>query len=106
MLRPNGGREASVLPGMVQMKVGISAAGVVSYPAIILMDMRGLGMAGLIVASSPAFLRWRRTAVYRSTITVSRHLATFGRTPLTSWRVRRADLSRTARGSLSLAYHM
>jgi hypothetical protein len=95
VLRANAEGEASMFPGMVQMIVLVAAAGVVSHPNIILVDMRGLGMAGLIVKSAPLILLWRRSraAVDRPTITVRRCFSTCGRPAITVRRRRSSDRS-------------
>jgi hypothetical protein len=39
--------EVAVLPGMVEMVVGVVAAGIVAYP-VVFVDVRGVGMAGMV----------------------------------------------------------
>ena len=48
MAASDGEREVAVLPGMVKMEAGVVASGVMSYPAVVGMNVRGLGMAGLV----------------------------------------------------------
>src|SRR5258707_381652 len=109
MLRANTEGEASMFPRMVHMKVRVAAAVVMSYPPIVLMHMRELGMIRMIVESAPLFLRRRRgVPPDRSAITVGRYPSVLYtilyRATLTSWRcVRCADGSGTARGNKSAA---
>ena len=70
----DGSGEVSVLPGMIEMIVWISPAGVVSHPVIVLsVNVWRRGMPGLVLVSSPLLgmlglvLRWFRCrSVHRS----------------------------------------
>src|SRR5215472_10826781 len=48
--------EAAVFPGMVEVKAGIVAAGIVADPLAVVMDVRRFGMA-LLIAEMPGELR-------------------------------------------------
>ncbi len=48
MRRTEAASEAAVLPWTVEMIVGIGAAGIVTYPLITGIDVRDIGMAGLV----------------------------------------------------------
>ena len=66
MLRAEAAGEASVLPGMVNVIIGIVATGVVSHPAIIFsVDMRSFRMTLLIVVPGPLILFWRTPLLRR-----------------------------------------
>jgi len=41
--------EAAMLPGMIEVEAGIIASGVVADPGAVVVDMRGFGMAWLVV---------------------------------------------------------
>jgi hypothetical protein len=105
VLRANASREASVFPRMVQMIVGVPAARVVSHPNIILVNVRGLGMVGLIVKGASLLLRLlllrrSRAAVDRPAIRArGRRFSATGR----SGGGRRANRSGPARGNISPA---
>jgi hypothetical protein len=68
--RAKAGGEMPVLPRMVKMIVGIVAAGIMSYPAIIFsMDVGSLWVAFLIAeAGMPFFLLRRTSGLPRATI--------------------------------------
>jgi hypothetical protein len=61
MRRTKAAGEVSVLPGMVEMVVGVVGAGFVAYP-VVFIDVWGVGMTGLVYEVT---VRWRRSAVGR-----------------------------------------
>lgn len=66
MLRAEAASEASVLPGMVDVIIGIVATGIMSYPAIVFsVDMRSFRMTLLIVVPGPLILLWRTPLLRR-----------------------------------------
>ena len=68
MVSAHGTGEVSMLPGMIEMIVRITAAGVVAHPRIVIgMHMRCAGVAGLFVHVGGAVRRFvhRRWAVCR-----------------------------------------
>jgi hypothetical protein len=78
--------EAAVLPGMIQMVVFVTAAGIVAYPVVVAMNVRGLRMAGTILkamaflrtALGSAILRWAGLSSGRGSV---------------SWNVTMADVA-------------
>jgi hypothetical protein len=69
MLRANRTGESSVLPRMVKVIVSVVAAGVVSYPGVILrVNVRSLRVARLITERAALTLGWRcgTRGAYRS----------------------------------------
>jgi len=51
--------EVAVLPGMIEMHAGIVTAGVVADPFAVGMDVRGVGMSGLVVEVRGGWSRMR-----------------------------------------------
>ena len=49
MLAAKTAGKVSVLPGMIEMVVDVTWAGVMAHPAFALIDVRGIGMAGAII---------------------------------------------------------
>jgi len=49
--------EAAVFPGMIDVIVGIVAAGIVANPLVIVVDVRGFRVAGLIAEGASILLR-------------------------------------------------
>src|SRR5215467_1387879 len=73
--------EAAVFPGMVEVKAGIVAAGIVADPLTVVMDVRRFGMALLIAECRVSFgrMRFGRVVGLRGAL----HRAVRGRWPLT-----------------------
>jgi hypothetical protein len=61
MRRTKAGGEVPMLPGMVEMIVGIGGTGIVAYP-VVFIDVWGVGMAGVVYEVA---VRWRGSAVGR-----------------------------------------
>ena len=88
--------EVAVLPRMIQVKMLVTAAGIMAYPVVIAMDVRGLGMIGTILEAM-AFLTALGRAILRWTAFVN------GLRSM-SWNVAMADFASAAPGPLSAAF--
>jgi hypothetical protein len=59
MIRPEAAAEMPVLPGMIKVVVRVITASVVADPVTALVDVRGIGMAGMVGKVAMVFRRVR-----------------------------------------------
>ena len=83
-----------MLPGMVEMVMGVVGAGFVAYPMVFI-DVWGVGMAGMVYEVT---VRWRRSAVGRRSAVVG-----FG--AMLGRRMRRSTSARMASTGMFLRGH-
>jgi hypothetical protein len=56
MMRPESTAEAAVLPGMIEVIVGIVASGIMPNPFFAVVDVRSVGVSGLIAVIATVVL--------------------------------------------------